>query len=83
MTTLTITAKGQITLKKEVLSALGVAPGDKVAVETLPNHNIVLSPIRPSGTIDDLFGMFHGQVTHPLTIDQMNDIIADAWAGKR
>jgi len=83
MTTLTVTAKGQITLKKDVLNALGVAPGDKVAVETLPNHSVLMSPVRPSGSLDDLFGMFQAQVTHVLTIDEMNDIIADGWAGKR
>ncbi|MCL2653353.1 MAG: hypothetical protein FWD63_06155 [Propionibacteriaceae bacterium] len=83
MTTLTITSKGQITLKKDVLQALGVEPGDKVAVETLPNHKVVVSAITPSGTIDDLFGMFHSQVSRRLTVDEMNDIIADGWAGKR
>jgi len=83
MTTLTVTAKGQITLKKDVLNALGAAPGDKVVVEILPNHSVLMSPIRPSGTLDDLFGMFQAQVTHALTIDEMNDIIADGWAGKR
>jgi len=83
MTTLTITAKGQITLRKDVLKALGVAPGDQVQVEMLPNHSVVVSPVRPSGTIDDLFGMFAARVTHPLTIDEMNEIIADGWAGTR
>ncbi len=33
MTTLTVTTKGQVTLKKEVLSHMGVKPGDKIEVE--------------------------------------------------
>ena len=37
MTTLTVTAKGQITLRKEVLQHLGVGPGQKIDVELLPN----------------------------------------------
>jgi len=83
MTTLTITAKGQITLKKDILQTLGVAPGDKVAVDILPHHGVMISPIRASGTIDELFGMFQAQVRRPLSIDEMNDVIADGWAGQR
>jgi len=83
MTTLTVTSKGQITLKKDVLNALGVTAGGKVVVEMLPNHSVLVSPVRRSGTFDDLFGMFQGQVTRALTIDEMNDVIADGWAGKR
>ena len=33
MTKLSITAKGQVTLRKEVLQHLGLRPGDKVAVD--------------------------------------------------
>ena len=35
--TLTVTAKGQITLRKEVLEHLGVRPGDKVDADLLKN----------------------------------------------
>ena len=33
--TLTVTAKGQITLRREVLEHLGVRPGDKIDVDLL------------------------------------------------
>ena len=33
--TLTVTAKGQITLRKEVLNHLGVRPGDKLDIDLL------------------------------------------------
>ncbi|WP_428491880.1 hypothetical protein [Rhodopila sp.] len=36
MTTLTITAKGQVTSRKGVLAHLGVRPGYKVSLEKLP-----------------------------------------------
>jgi len=49
----------------------------------LPNHNVLVSPITPPGTTDDLFGMFQAHVKRALTIDEMNDIIADGWAGQR
>jgi bifunctional DNA-binding transcriptional regulator/antitoxin component of YhaV-PrlF toxin-antitoxin module len=35
MSTLTVTAKGQVTLRKDILQHLGVHPGDKIAVEKL------------------------------------------------
>ena len=33
MSTLTVTAKGQVTLRKDLLQHLGVQPGEKVVVE--------------------------------------------------
>ena len=39
-TTLTVTAKGQVTLRKEVLRHLGVAPGQKVEMYLLPNGRL-------------------------------------------
>ena len=35
MTTLTITAKGQVTLKQELLKHLGVSPGEKIEADKL------------------------------------------------
>jgi AbrB family looped-hinge helix DNA binding protein len=43
MSTLTVTAKGQITLPKNLLKHLGVRPGEKVAVAKLPGGRIVVS----------------------------------------
>jgi len=84
MSELTVTAKGQITLKKEVLRHLGVAPGQKVSVETLPDGGVVLRPVRrKTGRIADLFGMLKRPGQPTLTIEEMNEVIADSWAGKR
>ncbi|PWE52655.1 hypothetical protein DEM27_30000 [Metarhizobium album] len=40
---LKITARGQVTLKKEVLRHLGVKPGDTVDVDLLPNGRIQIA----------------------------------------
>ena len=40
MTTLTLTTKGQITLKKELLQHLGINVGDNINVEKLPNGSL-------------------------------------------
>jgi antitoxin PrlF len=82
-TTLTVTAKGQVTLRKAVLRHLGVAPGQKVEVDLLPNGRAELRAVEKSGSIEDFFGSLERQGTEPLTIEEMNEIVADAWAGIR
>jgi AbrB family looped-hinge helix DNA binding protein len=84
MSTLTITAKGQVTLKKDVLRHLGVKPGDKIDVTPLPDGRVeVRAAPRKKRSIADLYGSLkrEGQPTH--TIEELNQFIADAWAGKR
>ena len=83
MTTLTITAKGQVTLRKELLKHLGVGPGDKLEVSALPGGRIEVKPARRKGKISDVFGMLKQPSGPRLTIEEMNEVIADAWAGKR
>ena len=47
MTTLTVTAKGQVTLRKDLLAHLGVQPGDRITVEKLPDGRIEAKAARP------------------------------------
>ena len=83
MTTLTITAKGQITLRKDILQALGVGPGDKVDVQVLPSGQVTLSRTRRSGSIEDFIDVLADKVARPLSINEMNEAIAEGWAGER
>ena len=48
MTTLTVTAKGQVTLRKDLLKHLGVRPGEKITVEKLPDGRIEVRAARPT-----------------------------------
>lgn len=82
MASLTITSKGQVTLRKELLEHLGVRPGEKVSVEKLPNGRVEVRAEQPTGSISDAFGFLRSD-RPALTIDEMNEIIADGWAGKR
>jgi bifunctional DNA-binding transcriptional regulator/antitoxin component of YhaV-PrlF toxin-antitoxin module len=54
--TLTVTSKGQVTLRKVLLDHLGVRPGDKVTVETLLCGKAELRAARAQATIDDFVG---------------------------
>ena len=56
MTTITITAKGQVTLCQELLCPLGVQPGQQIEITTLPRGRIELHAAQPSGGIETLIG---------------------------
>jgi AbrB family looped-hinge helix DNA binding protein len=84
MSTLTVTAKGQVTLRKDVLEHLGVHPGEKITVNKLPDGRIEVRAARPTGTIADVFGSLRAKRKgNALSIDDMNDVIARGWARKR
>jgi AbrB family looped-hinge helix DNA binding protein len=80
---LTVTAKGQVTLRKELLQHLGVQPGEKIVVEKLPDGRIEVKAARPAGRISDVFNMLKRDDAPSLSVDQINQIAAEGWAGER
>jgi antitoxin PrlF len=82
MATLTVTAKGQITLKQELLRHLKVAPGQKVEVEKLPDGRLAVGSASPKHSIAEFSGSLARKGTPRLTIAQIKKIAEDAWAGK-
>jgi len=82
MTTLRITAKGQITLRKAVLEALGAKPGDKVEVVPAPGGGVTLRPANKSGSLASVYCRFADRVAEPVSIEEMNEVIAAGWAGE-
>jgi len=83
MNTLTVTAKGQVTLRKDLLKHLGVHPGEKIAVDKLPDGRIEVKAARPTGKISDAFNFLKKKNGPSLSIEEMNKIAARGWAGKR
>jgi AbrB family looped-hinge helix DNA binding protein len=83
MNKLTVTAKGQVTLRKDLLEHLGVRPGEKIAVDKLPDGRIEVRAARPTGKISDVFGLLKQKGGPSLSIEEMNRIAARGWAGKR
>ena len=82
MGTLTVTAKGQVTLRKDILNHLGVGPGETITVSKLPNGAIEVRGARSTGKISDVFGTLKRKGQRRLSIEEINEIIADGWAGK-
>lgn len=83
MSVLTITAKGQVTLRKDVLNHLGVGPGETVTVNKLPDGAIEVRAARPTGKISDVFGSLKRKGQRRLSIEEIGQIAAEGWAGKR
>jgi AbrB family looped-hinge helix DNA binding protein len=83
MSTLTVTAKGQVTLRKDLLNHLGVHAGEKVTVEKLPDGRIEVRAARPSGSISDAFDFLKSEDGPSLSIEEMNEIASRGWAGRK
>ncbi len=83
MATLTVTAKGQVTLRKDLLSHMGIGPGDKIVVEKLPEGGIKVQAAKRTGKISDIFGLLKREGQVALSIEEMNEIAAEGWARKR
>lgn len=83
MTILTITAKGQVTLRKDLLEHLGVRPGEKITVDKLPDGRIEVKAARPTGKISEVFNLLKKDKGPSLSIEEIKEIAARGWAGKR
>jgi len=80
MTVLTITAKGQVTLKQDLLKHLGVGPGEKIEADKLPDGRIVVRAMPQDGVITDFVGCLAQRRGRRLTIDEINEIATEGWA---
>lgn len=83
MTTLKVTAKGQVTLRKELLQHLGIAPGEQIQLDLLPDGRAVLQAARPKGTIAGFVGLLAGRTDKRASIEEINEAAAAGWAGKK
>ncbi len=81
MAELTVTAKGQVTLRKELLQHLGVKPGDKIEADVLPNGKIQIHASSSKQGWDRLSGFLAGKTKKVASIEEMNDAIERGWAG--
>lgn len=82
MTTLTVTTRGQVTFRKEVLQHLGIKPGEKIHLDLLPDGRATLRASRPTGSMADFVGLLAGRTTKVATIEEINEATASGWAGR-
>jgi bifunctional DNA-binding transcriptional regulator/antitoxin component of YhaV-PrlF toxin-antitoxin module len=83
VTSLTVTAKGQVTLKRDLLQHLGIKPGERVDFDKLPGGELRVRAARPTGTVDGFLHSLDGKVKgkKPLSIEDINRIAEASWAG--
>jgi AbrB family looped-hinge helix DNA binding protein len=82
MTILTVTARGQVTFRKDVLQHLGIRPGEKIELDKLPDGRVTLKASRPAGTIDGFIGLLAGKTAKIATLEEIGDAAAAGWAGR-
>ncbi len=80
---LTVTSKGQVTLRKDILRHLGARPGDRINIDMLPEGKIEVKMAPPAGRISDTFDFLKREGGVSLSIEQIGQMAADAWAGKQ
>ena len=83
MATLTVTARGQVTFRKDVLRHMGIEPGEKIELDKLPDGRVALRAKRPAGTIDGFLGLLAGRRKKIATLDEINDAAAKGWSGRK
>jgi bifunctional DNA-binding transcriptional regulator/antitoxin component of YhaV-PrlF toxin-antitoxin module len=83
MATLTVTARGQVTFRKEVLQHLGIKPGEKIELDLLPDGRGVLKAARPTGSMGAFVGVLAGRSKKVATIEEIGDAAARGWAGRK
>lgn len=79
---LTVTAKGQITLRQELLRHLGVRPGEQIEVTALPGGRIEVRAAQPSGSIEDFIGLLAGRSSKTATLEEIQQAAEAGWGGE-
>ncbi len=82
MVTLTITAKGRMTLGRDILRHIDVEAGGKVVVNKLPDGRIEPRVQRSAGLISATFDFLKREHGPALSIEEIAAITAEGWAGK-
>ena len=81
VTVLSVTSRGQVTFRREVLQHLGIMPGDKIEIDLLPGAKAQLSASRPQGSPVALRGILAEKTNGArLSVEQIDAAIAQAGA---
>ena len=83
MAILTVTARGQVTFRKDVLRHLGVKPGEKIELELMPGGKGMVGATRKTGSIEDFIGVLAGKTRKTAAIGEIKKAAEHGWAGMR
>jgi predicted nucleic-acid-binding protein len=82
MSTLTVTAKGQVTLRRDLLKHLGVQPGEKIIVDKLPDGRIEMKGLAADGQHFGCLRFFEAG-ERPVLVDRRNQRGREAGLGRQ
>lgn len=82
MTTLTITSKGQVTFRKELLRHLNSQPGDQLQVQLLPGGRLEVKA-APTADVDVFLGLLEGKSATVASLEEIDAAAREGWQGKR
>jgi bifunctional DNA-binding transcriptional regulator/antitoxin component of YhaV-PrlF toxin-antitoxin module len=81
LSTLTVTSRGQVTFRKEVLQHLGIKPGKRIELDLLPDGRAELRAAQSKGSFLELRGILKGKTNGArLSIEEINEAIAETRA---
>ena len=83
MSELKVTAKGQVTLRKDLLEHLGIGPGDRIQVDKLAGSRLQIRAKTPQGHVSAIFGALEAEGGPRLTIEEIKELTTRSWAGER
>jgi antitoxin component of MazEF toxin-antitoxin module len=67
-------------LERKYVRHLGIAPGDECSIHKLPGQQLLIRSRARKGSIDKLVGLLAGKSRTRLTIEEINEAIAQAGA---
>jgi antitoxin PrlF len=80
VSTLSVTTKGQVTLRRDLLQYLGIEPGQKIEVNKLA-PGVLTIHAKPAQSLDAFVGCLP-KPPKALTTEELNTLLANAWAGQ-
>jgi antitoxin PrlF len=80
MSTLSVTSKGQVTLRRDLLQYLGIEPGQQIEVNKLA-PGVLAIHAKTAQSLDAFVGCLPPP-SKALSIEEMNTLLANAWAGQ-
>ena len=79
MPTSTVTSKGQITIPAQVRAVLGLEAGSRVEFVEIERGQFLM--VAATDDVQSLKGMLR-KPRSPVTVEQMNEVIAERGAGR-
>jgi bifunctional DNA-binding transcriptional regulator/antitoxin component of YhaV-PrlF toxin-antitoxin module len=83
MARLKVTARGQVTFRKDLLRHLGLQPGQQLDAELLPDGVVRLQAASGAGSLDAFIGRLAGRSRKVASLEEMRRATTEGWAGRR